>query len=81
MGENRRPRNKFEGKCFGYFKKGHRAGKCRSAKNSEKSRDAGADKKGGGKGKCYVYGSDEHLAHKHYGLCKSLVHRTRKCAE
>ena len=34
-GRKRRPRNKFESKCFNCGKKGYRAGECRSAKNSE----------------------------------------------
>ena len=53
---------------------------CRSAKKGKKSVAAG-DKKAGGSGKCYICGSKEHLAHKHYGLCKSLEHRTRDCDE
>ena len=78
---NTRLRNKFEGNCFICGKKSHRAEECRSAKKSENSGDAAADRKGGGKGKCYVYGSEDHLAHKNYGLCKSLEHRTRECEE
>ena len=38
-------------------------------------------KEGGGSGRCYICGSEEHLAHRHCGLCKSLVHRTRDCEE
>ena len=37
-------------------------------------------KKGGGSGRCYIC-SEEHLAHRHCGLCKSLEHRTRDCEE
>ena len=46
-----------------------------------KIRDATADKKGGGRGKCYTCGSKEHFAHKHWGLCRSLEHRTRDCEQ
>ena len=53
---------------------------CRSAKKDNKSGAAGG-KKAGGNGKCYICGSEEHLAHKHCGLCKSLEHRTRDCDE
>ena len=28
-----------------------------------------------------ICGSEEHLAHRHCGLCKSLEHRTRDCEE
>ena len=80
-GKNWRSGNKFEGNGFYWGKKGHRAGECRNARKSESSGDAAADKKGGGKGKCYVCGSEEHLAHKHCGLCKSLEHGTRECEE
>ena len=38
-------------------------------------------KEGGGSGRCYIYGSEEHLAHRHCGLCKSLEHRARDCEE
>ena len=51
----------------------------------EKSRNtelaADNKKKGGGSGRCYICGSEEHLAHRHCGLCKSLEHRTRTCEE
>ena len=51
---------------------------CRSAKKKiEKSRDATTDKKSGGRGKCYVCGSEEHFAFEYCGLCRSLEHRTR----
>ena len=79
-GKNRRLHNKFEGNCFNHGKKDHRAGDCRSAKKSEKP-GAADDKKGGGSGRCYVCGSEEHLAHRHCGLCKRLAHRTRDCEE
>ena len=80
--KKRRPRNRFEGNCFNCRRKDHRAEDCRSAtKKIEKSGDAPADKKGGGKGKYYVCGSEEHFAHKHCGLCKSLEHRTSDCEE
>ena len=36
-------------------------------------------KEGGGSGRFYICGSEEHLAHRHCGLCKSLEHRTRDC--
>ena len=49
-----RPRSRFEGNCFNYGRKGHRAENCRSAKKIEKSGDAPADKKGGGRGRCYA---------------------------
>ena len=54
--KKRRPRNRFEGNCFNCGKKGHRAEDCRSAKTSiEKSENALADKKGGGREKYYVF--------------------------
>ena len=77
--EKRRPHNRFEGNCFSCGRKGHRAEDCRNAKKIEKSGDAPADKKSGGRGKCYVCGSEEHFARKHCGLCRSLEHRTRGC--
>ena len=43
--------------------------------------DASADKKVGGRGQCYVCGSEEHFAHKHCGLCRNLEHRTHDCEE
>ena len=80
--KNRRPRNRFEGNCFICGKKGHRAEICRSAKkNIEKAGDAVADKKGRGRGKCSVVGSEEHFAHEHCGLCRSLEHQTHDCEE
>ncbi|CAN0151932.1 unnamed protein product, partial [Ascophyllum nodosum] len=69
-------------KCLNCGKKGHRAGDCRSAKKkSEKSGATDDRKEGGGSGRCYICGSEEHLAHRHCGLCKSLEHRTRDCEE
>ena len=77
--KNRRPRNRFEGTCFNCGRKGHRAEDCRGAKKKTgKSRDAAADW-GGGRGKCYVCGSEDHFARKHCDLCRSLKHRTRDC--
>ena len=78
--KNRRPYHKFDGNCFNFGKKGHRAGDCRNANKSEKS-GAADDKKGGGSGRYYICGSEEHLAHRHCGLYKSLEHRTRDCEE
>ena len=43
--------------------------------------DAPADKKGGGRRKCHVCGSEDHFAHKHCGLCRSLEHWTCVCEE
>ena len=80
-GKNMRPHHKFDGNCFNCGKKGRRAGDCRSAKKSEKSGAADDKEKGGGSGRCYICGSEEHLAHRHCGLCKSLEHRTRDCEE
>ena len=80
-GKNRRPHHKFDGKCFNCGKKGRRAGDCRSAKKSEKSGAPDDKKKGDGSGRCYICGSEEHLAHIHCGLYKSLEHRTRDCEE
>ena len=80
-GKNRRL-HKFDGNCFNCGKKGHRAGDCRSAKKkSDKSEAADDRKEGGGSGRCYICGSEEHLAHRHCGLCKSLEHRTQDCEE
>ena len=81
-GENRRLHHKFDGKCFNCGKKGHRAVDCRSAKKKSENSGATNDRKeGGGSGRCYICGSEEHLAHRHCGLCKSLEHRTRDCEE
>ena len=81
-GKNRRLHHKFDGNCFNCGKKGHRAGDCRSAKKmSEKSGAAGDKREGSGSGRCYICGSEEHLVHRHCGLCKSLEHRTRDCEE
>ena len=81
-GKNGKLHHKFDGNCFSCGKKGHRAGDCRSAKKkSEKSGAADDKEEGSGSGKCYICGSDEHLAHRHCGLCKSLEHRTRDCEE
>ena len=79
--KKRRPRNRFEGNCFNCGRKGHRAEDCRSAKKIEKSGDAAADKKSGGRSKCHVRGSEEHFAHKHCGLCRCLEYRTPDCEE
>ena len=79
--KNKRPHHKFDGNCFNCGKKGPRAGDCRSAKKSEKCGAADDKKKGGGIGRCYICGSEEHLAHRHCGLCKSLENRTRDCEE
>ena len=49
--KKRRPRNRLEGNCFNCGRECHRAEDCRSAKKKvEKSADATADKKGGGRG-------------------------------
>ena len=81
-GKNRRLHHKFDGNYFNCGKKGHRAGDCRSAKkNSEKYGAADDKKEGSGSGRCYICGSEEHLAHWQCGLCKSLEHRTRDCEE
>ena len=78
--KNRRLHHKFDGKCFNCGKEGHRAVDCRSAKRkSEKSGATDDREEGGGSGRCYICGSEEHLAHRHCGLCKSLEHRTRDC--
>ena len=80
--KNRRLHHKFDGNCFSCGKKGHRAGDCRSAnKKSEKSGAADDKKEGGGSGRCYICGSEEHLAHRHCGLYKSFEHQTRECEE
>ena len=50
--KKKRTRNRFEGNCFNCERKDHRAEDCRSAKKSiEKSENALADKKSGGRGK------------------------------
>ena len=46
-------------------------------KKSEKSGAVDDKKKDGGSGRCYICGSEEHIAHRHCGLCKSLEYRTR----
>ena len=63
-GKNRRPHHKFDGNCFNCGEKGHRAGDCRSARKSEKSGAVNDKKKGSGSGRCYICGSEEHLAHR-----------------
>ena len=77
--KNKRPRNRFEGNYFNCRREGrHHAEDCRSAKKKiEKSGDAAADKKSGGRGKCYVCGSKKHFAHKHCVSCRNREHRTR----
>ena len=62
-GKNRRLHHKFDGNCFNYGKKGHRAGDYRGAKKSEKSGAADDKKQGGGSGRYYICGSGEHFAH------------------
>ena len=76
-GKNRRLYHKFDGNCFSCGKKGHRAGDCRSTKESVKSGAADDKKKGGGSGSCYICGSEEHLVHRNCGLCKILEQLTR----
>ena len=81
-GKDRRLHHKLDGNCFNCGKKGHRAGDCRGAKKKSEKYGAADDRKeGGGSGRCYICGSEEHLAHRHCGLCKSLEHRTRDCEE
>ena len=80
-GKNRGPHHKLDGNWFDYGNKRLRSGDCRSAKTSQKYGAADDKKKGGGSGRCYIYGSEEHLAHKHFGMCKSLEHQTRYCKE
>ena len=51
-------------------------------KKIEKPGDAATDqKRGGGRGKYYVCGSEEDFAHKECDLCKSLEHRTLDCEQ
>ena len=76
-GEKKTLRNRLEGNCFNCGRKSHHAKDCRSAKKKiKKSGGTSADKKGGGRGKCYVCRSEEHFARKHCGLCRNLKHRT-----
>ena len=77
-GKNRRPHHKFDGNCFNCGKKGHRAGHCRSAKKSEKSGAADDKKKGGGSGRCYICGSEEHLAHRRTVVCARALSTGRE---
>ena len=80
--KKRKPRKRFEGNCFNCGRKGPRAEDCKSKeKEIKQSRDAPAHKKGGGRGKFYVCGREEHFAYKHCGLCRSLLHGTRDCKE
>ena len=49
--KKRRPRNRFEAKCFNCGRKSYRTEDCKSVKKKiEKSGDAPADKKGEGRG-------------------------------
>ena len=80
-GKNRRPHFKFDGNCFNCGKKGDGARDCRSVKESEKYEVVDDKTKGGRSCRCYICGSEEHLAHRHCGLCKSLEHRTQDCEE
>ena len=81
-GKNRKLHQKFDGNCFNCGKKGHHPRDCRSAKKKTEQSGAADDRKeGGGSGRCYICGSEEHLAHRHCGLCKSPEHRTRDCEE
>ena len=75
-GKNRRLHQKFDGNCFNCGKKCHRAGDCRSAGKSEKAGAADDKKEGSGSSRSYICGSEEHFAHRHCGLCKSLEHWT-----
>ena len=80
--KRRRQRNRVKGNCFNCGRKGPYAEDCRSTKmEMEKSGDAPADKKGGGRGKCYVWESEEHFTHKHRGLCRRLEHQSCDCEE
>ena len=79
--KRRRPRHRFEGNCFNCGREGRRAEDWRSAKKIEKSGDALADKKSGGRRKSYICGSEEHFARKHCGLCRSQEHCTCGCEE
>ena len=73
--KNRKLHHKFDGNCFNCGKNGHRAGDCRSAKKKSEKSGAAVDKKErSGSGRCYICGSEEHLAHRH-------CHRTRDCEE
>ena len=47
----------------------------------KKSGAADDKKEGGGSGRGYTCGNEEHFAHRHCGLCKSLEHRTRDWEE
>ena len=81
-GKSRRLHHKFDRNWYNFGKKGHRAGDCRNAKKkSEKSGAADDKKKGSGSGRCYICGSEKHLARRYCGLYKSLEHRTRDCEE
>ena len=79
--KNRRLHHEFDGNCFNCGKKGPRAGDCRSAKKKSETPGAADKKEGSGSGRCYICGSEEHFAHRHCGLFKSLEHRTRDCEE
>ena len=46
-----------------------------------KIRRCPTEKKGGGREKLYVCGSEDHLVHKYCGLCRGLEHLTRDCEE
>ena len=81
-GEKKRgSRNRFEGNCFNCGRKVTALKKWEREEEDRKNRRCRRRQKGGGRGKCYVCGREEHFAHKHCGLCRSLEHRTRDCEE
>ena len=75
-GEKKRgPCNRFEGTCFNCGRKSHRAEDCRSVKKKiSKSGDTAADKKGGSRGKRYVFGRS-------VGVRSTLHTSTVACAD
>ena len=79
--KNKRPHHKFDGNCSNCGKKGHRARDCRSAKKRKHPELPTSRRRAVAALGCYICGSEEHLAHRHCGLCKSLEHRTRDCEE
>ena len=79
--KKRRPRNRFEGNCFNYGRKGHRAYDCRSAKISKNQVMPRPTRRAEIGTSAMSVGVRSTLRIKHCGFCRNLEHRTRDCEE